>query len=69
MKYSLIASFVLAAIQVAARPQDAPTPAKGGCSLNEVLIGELNALDLKTKGFLIFTARGTSESGPYGFSK
>jgi hypothetical protein len=45
MKYSLIASLVLAAVQVAAKPQDPPIgPAKGGCSLNEVLIGELNAL-------------------------
>jgi hypothetical protein len=56
MKISLIASLVLAALQVAARPQDAPTTAKGGCSLNEVLIGELNELETRTKGYLIFNS-------------
>jgi hypothetical protein len=51
MKYLFTANFVLAvtAFQAAARPQAAPTLAKSGCSLNEVLIGEPKALELKTE--------------------
>ena len=52
MKYSVIASFVLAAVHATARPQDAPeVPSKGGCVLNEVLIGELDALEAGIRNF------------------